>query len=206
MRFITSVVDVYTLEKAKTLLYKYYVDKLKWDIPADNYSGIKIKKTYLQNKLIDDYDDYSVWFSVLNENDDVIACARLCKEDTGGLLEIERYSKAKQQLRSILNSKKQLNLIELNREAISPDYPDNKVASLFLLKSIFNYCLEHNYSVITTTNIPEWLTLYNSLPFIRLNQCRFRYAEIDPNPVEVYFIKYRNLNKILTKINFYLKK
>lgn len=206
MRLVTSVIeDVHTLGKAKTLLYEYYIEKLKWDIPTDNYSGIRIKKTYQQKKFVDDYDDYSIWFSVTNENDDVIACARLCKEDTGGLLEIERYSEAKQLLRPILNSKKQLNLIELNREAILPDYPDNKVISLVLLNFIFNYCLKHNYSVLTTTNIPEWLTLYNSLPLTRLYHCQFRYAATDPSPVEVYFIKYRSLNNVLTKINFFLE-
>lgn len=105
----------------------------------------------------------------------------------------------------ILNSKKQLNLIELNREAILSDNPDNKVASLVLLKFIFNYCLKHNYSVLTTTNIPEWLTLYNSLPLTRLYHCQFRYAETDPNPVEVYFVENKSLNNILNKINSYLK-
>lgn len=206
MRLFTSIIeDPCTLEKAKTLLYEYYIEKLKWDIHTDNYSGIKIKKTYQQKKFVDDYDDYSIWFSVTNENNNVLACARLCKEDARGLLEIERYTEAKQLLRPILNSKKQLNLIELNREAILPDNPDYKVASLVLLKFIFNYCLTHNYSVLTTTNIPEWLTLYNSLPLIKLFDCQFRYAETDPNPVEVYFIKNRNLNNILTKINFYLE-
>lgn len=207
MRLFTSVIEnVYTLEKAKTLLYEYYIEKLKWDIPTDNYSGIKIEKTYQKKKFVDDYDDYSTWFSVMNENNNVIACARLCKEDIGGLLEIERYSEAKQRLRPLLNSKKQLNLIELNREAILPDNPNNKVASLVLLKFIFSYCLKHNYSVLTTTNIPEWSALYNSLPLKRLCDCQFKYAETDPNPVEVYFIKNRNLNNILIKINSYLEK
>lgn len=207
MRLFTSVIeDLYTLEKAKTLLYEYYIEKLKWDIPIDNYSGIRIKKTCQQKKFVDDYDDYSIWFSVTNENNNVVACARLCKEDTAGLLEIERYGEAKQLLHPILNSKKQLNLIELNREAILPDNPDNKVAGLVLLKFIFNYCLKHNYSVLTTTNIPEWLTLYNSLPLTRLYHCQFRYAETDPNPVEVYFVENRSLNNILNKINSYLEK
>jgi hypothetical protein len=206
MRLVASVIeDVNTLEKAKTLLYDYYIETLKWDIPTDNYSGIKIKKICQQKKFYDDYDDYSIWFSVTNEINDVVACARLCKEDTAGLLEIERYSEAKQRLRSILNLKEQLNLIELNREAILPCYPDNKVSGLLLLKLIFNYCLKHKYSVLTTTNISEWLTFYNCLPFTRLHHCQFRYVETDPNPVEVYFINYKNLNNILTKIDFYLK-
>lgn len=206
MRLVTSIIeDVYTLEKAKTLLYEYYIEKLKWDISTDNCSGIMIKKTCKQKKFMDDYDDYSIWFSVSNENDDVVACARLCKEDTGGLLEIERYSEAKQRLRTIFNSKRQLNLIELNREAILPNYPDNKVTSLLLLKSIFSYCLKHNYSVLTTTNISEWVTLYNSLPLTNLYHCKFKYAETDPNPVEVYFIKYSNLHNILTEIDFHLE-
>lgn len=206
MRLIASIIeDVYVLEKAKTLLYEYYMEKLKWELSADNYSGIRIKKTCQKKKLIDDYDDCSIWFSVTNENNDVVACARLCKEDARGLLEIERYSEARQLLRPILNSKKQLNLIELNREAILPNYPDNKVTALLLLNSIFNYCLKHNHSVLTTTNIPEWLTLYNSLAFTRLDHCQFRYAETDASPVEVYFLKYSNLNNMLTRIDFYMK-
>ena len=206
MQWVTGVIeDVHTLGKAKTLLYEYYIEKLKWVIPTDNYSGIKIKKTCQQKKFVDDYDDYSTWFSVKNENDEVIACARLCKEDIGGLLEIERYSEAKRLLHPILNLKKQLNLIELNREAILPSYPANKIASLVLLRFIFNYCLKHNYSILTTSNIPEWLKLYNSLPLTRLDHCRFRYTETDQNPVEVYLIKYENLNNVLNKINFYLK-
>lgn len=205
MQLVPNMIEnIYTLEKAKNLLYEYYIEKLKWDISTDNYSGIKIEKTSQQNKFVDDYDDYSIWFSVTNESEDVVACARLCKEDTKGLLEIERYSEAKRLLHSILNSKKQLNLIELNREAILPDYSRNKVASLILLKSIFNYCQKHNYSVLTTTNIPEWLTLYNSLPFTRLYDCRFKYAETDLKPVEVYFIENKELKNILNKINFYL--
>lgn len=107
MRIFTSVIeDVYTLAKAKTLLYEYYIEKLKWDISPDNYSGIRIKKICQQKNFIDDYDDYSTWFSVTNENNNVIACARLCKEDTAGLLEIERYGEAKQLLQSYFKFKK----------------------------------------------------------------------------------------------------
>lgn len=206
MQLITSIIeDRYTLGKAKSLLYEYYIENLKWDVPPDNDSGIKIKRTDQYNKLVDDYDHYSIWFSVANEKNDVIACARLCKEDPRGLLEIERYFSAKQRLQTVLNSKKELNLIELNREAILPGYPNNKAASLLLLECIFKYCKQHNYSVLTTTSIPEWLAFYNSLPFTRLYDCQFRYAETDPKPVEVYFIEHKHLDNIINKINFYLK-
>lgn len=206
MKFTTSIIeDIDTLEKVRVLLYEYYIEKLKWEVPSDNDSGIKIKNTDQKNKFFDDYDDCATWFSVANQNDEVVACARLCREDKEGQLEIERYSQAKQRLYSVLNAKKQLNLIELNREALLPDYSDNKMISLLLLKYIFNYCLKHNYSVLTTTNIPEWLTLYNSLPFTKLDDCQFRYAVTDPKPVEVYFIEYTKLDNILHKINFYLE-
>lgn len=206
MQLTTRIIeDLYTLGKAKILLYEYYIENLKWDVPPDNNSGIKIKKTDQYNKLVDDYDHYSIWFSVVNEKNDVITCARLCKEDPEGLLEIERYFQAKQQLQAVLNSKKELNLIELNREAILPGYPDNKVASLLLLECIFTYCKKYHYSVLTTTNIPEWLALYNSLPFPRLDDCQFSYAETDPKPVEVYFIEHYHLDNIINKIDFYLK-
>lgn len=206
MELITSVIkDIYTIGKAQTLLYEYYIEKLKWDVPPNNDSGIKIKKTNQYHQFVDDYDPYSTWFSVANKKNAVIACARLCKEDADGLLEIERYHQAKQRLHTVLSAKKELNLIELNREAILPGCPDNKVASLLLLDCIFNYCQTHGYSVLTTTNIPEWLALYDSLPFTKLDDCQFRYAETDPKPVEVYFIEHKNLKSLLAKINLYLK-
>lgn len=197
--------DPNTLHQAKILLYKYYIEALKWEIPLDNCSGLKIQGKDSQAQIIDDYDDHSAWFSSVNEYGNVLACVRLCKNDSNGVLEIERYNTAKKQLQSILNLKAKLNIVELNREATLFPLANNQAHGLLLLKAVFYYCLKYRHSILTTTNITEWLKLYDSLLFPRLRNSQFKYSENDPAPVEVYFAKTDAIAKMLNKINNLLK-
>lgn len=191
------------LNQARSLLHCCYLEHLAWEIAHCNPSGIKIQQQGSRTIISDDYDDLAVWFSVLNDNNDCIACGRLCHNDSNGLLEIERYHNAKKSLKDILQKKKQFNIVELNREAILPKYAENKKPYLLLLKSIFQYCLKKNYAILTTSNLVKWVDVYDKIGFKRLNAA-FRYFDSEPEPVVVYFAHTQDIENMLIEINTFL--
>lgn len=189
------------LNKARALLYESYIQHLAWEITHDNPSNIKICHEDGHTTLQDDYDDLSVWFSI-SHGEEVIACARLCYEDDNGLLEIERYENARQAIGSILAKKEDLNLIELNREAILPAYNETGVYyALLLLKTVFEYCLEHNHTILTTCNISAWLAIYDIISLEKEEKYSFKYFDSEPHPVWVYLITPDDIKQLLVNIN-----
>lgn len=183
----STINNLEALNQARCLLYNCYVKEMQWHIEQNNYSGLYVDKTNPHFKLIDDYDEIATWFSVKNENE-VVACARLCPEDANGKLEMERYPEAKKMLWPTLGElKKKFRVVELNREAILPDDETDSVVRPLLLKKIFEYCILNRCAVITATPIKEWLTLYERLSFPRLGGCQFKYADADAEKVTVYF-------------------
>lgn len=193
------------LNKARSLLYYCYLEHLEWEIAHCNPSGIKIQQQGNGAIISDDYDDLAIWFSVLNNNndDDCIACGRLCHNDFDGLLEIERYHNARKSLKDILEKKKQLNIVELNREAVSPKYAENSKPYLLLLKSIFQYCLNKNHTILTTSNLVKWVEIYDQIGFKRLNST-FKYFDAEPEPVVAYFACTHDIENMLKKIDVLL--
>lgn len=188
------------LDKARSLLHHCYLEHLKWEIEHSNPSGIKIQQRGSHTIISDDYDDLAVWFSVLNDTNDCIACGRLCHNDPNGLLEIERYHNAQKSLKDILQKKNEFNIVELNREAVLPKYAENKKLYLLLLKSIFQYCLKKNYAILTTSNLTNWVDIYDKIGFKRLD-VTFRYFDSEPEPVIVYFAYNHDIENMLNEIN-----
>jgi hypothetical protein len=191
------------LNKVRSLLHQCYLEHLEWEICQSNPSRIQIQQQDGKLIISDDYDDLAVWFSVVNDNDDCIACGRICHNDVDGLLEVERYSNAKRSLKEVLHKKNQLNIVELNREAVLPEYANNNKPYLLLLKSIFQYCLNKNYTILTTSNLTQWVNIYDKIGFNRLN-APFRYFDSEPEPVISYFANKCDIKNMLSKINRFL--
>lgn len=189
------------LDNARALLYESYIKDLAWEITHDNPSNIKINHIDNHTTLTDDFDELSVWFSISN-NDEVIACARLCSEDENGLLEIERYENARQCIKSLLDQKEKLNIIELNREAILPGYSEQReLYGLILLKEVFEYCLSNNYTILTTSNIPDWIAIYELISFEEIDEYTFKYFDSEPLPVAVYLATPADIKRLIANIN-----
>lgn len=197
--------DPKCLTNARALLYESYIKDLAWEITHDNPSNIQVNHTGLQTTLTDDYDSLSVWFSISNK-EEVIACARLCRDDENGLLEIERYDNAKRCIGPILNQKEKLNIIELNREAILPTYSaQRELYGLILLKEVFEYCLSKNHTILTTSNIPDWIAIYKLIEFEEIKAYTFKYFDSEPAPVLVYLATPNDIKALLLNIDNCLK-
>lgn len=197
--------DESCLNNARALLYESYIKDLAWEITHDNPSNIKIHHLDNHTTLTDDYDDLSIWFSISDPNE-VIACARLCQEDKNGLLEIERYENACRIIQPILDQKRKLNIIELNREAILPQYSaQRELYGLILLKEVFEYCLSNNYTILTTSNIPDWIALYELIGFEKIDKYTFKYFDSEPSPVLVYLAPPADIKRLVENINNCLK-
>ncbi|MBA2650992.1 MAG: GNAT family N-acetyltransferase [Tatlockia sp.] len=193
------------LNHARALLYESYIKDLAWEITHDNPSNIKINQEDGLTTLTDDFDDFSTWFSIRNE-DEVIACARLCKEDESGLLEIERYENARRALKPILDHKEKFNIIELNREAIIPRYSEQwELYGLIMLKDIFEYCLSQNHTILTTSNIPDWISIYRLISFKKRDEYTFKYFDSEPLPVSVYLALPTDIKRLIENIDSCLK-
>ena len=189
------------LNNARALLYQSYIQDLAWEITHDNPSNIKIHHVDEHTTLTDDFDELSVWFSISNK-EAVIACARLCHEDENGLLEIERYENARRCIKPILDQKEKLNIIELNREAILPRYSEQReLYGLILLREIFEYCLAQNYTILTTSNIPDWISIYELISFKGMDEYSFKYFDSEPSSVSVYLATPGDIKRLLENIN-----
>jgi hypothetical protein len=195
--------DKVIIKNIRAFLRDCYVEHGGWKIPASNPS--KIREEIINNikQLVDDYDYISTWFS-LNYHNQLIACARLCGEDANGLLELERYQAAKQSLTFLFNKKREMNIIELNREAVHPWYFKTEVFFL-LLNNIFTYCVEKNYSILTTTSLSEWDEIYQYIGFPQLKDKSFKYHEEEPKSVKVFFADQTVLIKLVAKLQSFLK-
>lgn len=201
---MTSIIfnDHTTLNEARSLLYQCYFEHFSWEIAHENPSGIKILRDHYQSILCDDYDQIAKWF-VAFEQKVCVACIRLCVSDSKGLLEIERYENAKAQLKHLFNQKQTINLIELNREAILPNHCHQESTMLLLLKSVFEYCLKNKHTLITTTNLPEWVKIYDKIELNKLN-ITFKYIDSEPKPVFTYLANLDNIAKVIKNINLKL--
>lgn len=196
--------DPSAIVTVQSILYDYYVNNHLWKINDDNPSGIRIKKNKLQKIIVDDYDAISTWFSAMT-NKDVHACARLCREDNECLLEIERYPNAQKKLAHIFEKKKQLNLVELNREAIQPKDVQNVYVYLSLLQAVFKHCVLYKNSILTTSNLDEWVKVYDLIKFPKMVGSEFKYTDLDEKEVNVYFASQNQIKNILARINLLLQ-
>lgn len=191
------------LNQARILLHDYYVRHLHWEIPENNPSGLHIRDQLKFQWIEDDYDLSARWF-VLKDSKQVIACARLCFPDSQGLLEIARYGNACSVLNSVFETHKK-NLVELNREAILMTHVNYKACYLLLLQAIFEYCLERQQVLLTTTNIKEWVKCYKRIGFAHQAAYQFKYFDHEKKPVNVYIAEMKDLENMLGVIQCQLK-
>jgi hypothetical protein len=186
--------------QVKAFLYKCYIQEFGWQVPSDNPSRIVFKEsTEGLSLLTDDYDKHALWFAAVQANC-IVACARLCTVDSNNLLELERYPEAREKLHLLLKEKEQLNIIELNREAISLKESKYEKPCLFLLEKIFTYCLQKGFSILTTTNMVNWLNIYDKISFPKLEGFSFKYHVEDKDEVVVYFAQKEDLIKMRNRI------
>lgn len=190
------------LNKARSLLHHCYLEHLEWEIDKSNPSGIKVQDIGPETIISDDYDNLAIWFSVINQNE-CIACGRICHNDANGLLELERYANAREALQDVLQEKQKLSIVEFNREAVLPQYAEDEKPYLLLLKLAFQYCLQRNYAILTTSNLSEWVEVYDKIGFKRLKTI-FKYFDSETDPVVVYFATTRDITNIIKKINLAL--
>jgi hypothetical protein len=198
--------DNIVIKNTCALLYDYYVDHHGWNISKENPSGITIKTLNGKNSLVDNYDQYSIFFSVTNKNGDILSCARLCAEDEEHFLEIEKYKNAKECLQHILIKKQELNILEMAREGINLNYLDDEKPYLLLLREVFNFCLNGKHSLLTTTNLPEWEKIYKCIGFPELENVKFKYFDDEPTEVKIYFSLASQAEEIIKRINLRLKR
>jgi hypothetical protein len=194
-----------TIKGTQALLYTYYVEHYKWHILEENPSGILIKTLDDKKILVDDYDQHSIFFSVTDEKNEVIACARLCAGNRENHLEIEKYHNARESLAFIFKKKSHLNILEMTREGISLNYIDDERPYLLLLREIFIFCLDGNYSLLATTHLDEWEKIYKSIRFPKLENKDFKYFDDEPVKANVYFCLNGQIKKIIYRIDSRLK-
>jgi hypothetical protein len=192
----------------QAFLYDYYINELNWSFPDDNASGLKKSKCDGKRILVDDYDSASIESSLFyveeSKTSEIVASARICKADENNLLELERYEDAQRCLKPYFENKDELNIIELNREAILPAFSVDWRVYLTLLRKVFAYCSEHNYSILTTTNFLEWKQVYSLINFTNLKNCQFKYTDTDPESVDSYFAKHDTVGNIVNNIDLIL--
>ncbi|KTC76037.1 hypothetical protein Lbir_0106 [Legionella birminghamensis] len=189
------------LTRAQSLLYSSYVKELGWQINPQNPSNIQVIEQDNRLLLVDDYDDCSTWFAIYHHHT-MMACARLCHDDANGLLEIERYENARKALEPILRQKQTLNLVELNREAIIPLVCGHKpYYALKVLKAVFQHCIAHEQSILTTCNIKEWVALYDLIGWQPIPDYTFKYCQSEPAPVSVYLATPSELIELTSAIS-----
>ena len=194
------------IRDSRALLHDYYVEHYGWNIPSESPSGLKVKVLNKKKILTDFYDQHSIFFSVVNGNNDMVSCARLCAGDRKNCLEIEKYENAKRRLQYIFSKKSEFNILEMTREGIKLNYLNDQKPYLLLLYEIFQFCLNGNYSLLTTTNLIEWENIYKYIGFPKLTNVGFKYFDHEPAEVSVYFALNNQIQKIFERIKFLLEK
>tara|TARA_Y100001001_G_C7937657_1_gene284393 strand:+ start:158 stop:853 length:696 start_codon:yes stop_codon:yes gene_type:complete len=196
---VRQINDLDTLNSARALLYHYYVEVLKWNIEVENPSGIVVKNSSKGLMLVDNYDECSDWFGLFNEKE-LIGCVRLHWYNKVPLLEIEQYAAAKENLDFLLSQKKELKIVEFNREAIMPKFSKNKEVLMNIMNTVFLLCQRKGASILTTTNIAEWQKLYEWILFEKLANIEFKYSPNEPKPTTVYFAQPEQIKYMLLRM------
>jgi hypothetical protein len=202
---VELVINQTMLDQARCLLYQCYIQKLGWMFPQDNPSGLSFRMIEQGCILVDDYDKKSVWF-LLFLRQHPIGTMRICYPDDDNTLEIERYPSAKCVASRLLFSGDHHCWVELNREAILPEYMFNQQALLILLQALLRYCYNNKLSVLTSCYFQEWHDIYSSIGFDNLEDAQFKYFDQDEKDVEIFFVKTSKLKKILVNIDVFLSK
>ena len=187
-RILTEATEVIEAQK---LAYEVLVEELKWEIKADNPSGLHVKELPEGKVLLDDYDTVATWFGAFTENT-LVGCQRICRR-LNGKFELECYHK-------LLDFIKEDELaMEVTRLALRKGYRRSG-AILMLFRLLYQTLLENGGYLFATGFFPHPGKLYVNKFGATRHQTPFRYYPDDPQEVYLYYLNGYDRPKLIKKI------
>ncbi len=184
-----QLVTAKQINLAKTLLYRVYVEKMRWNIKPGNPSNIRPVESEFGTMLEDSFVDRSQWFGI--EHDGILM--GVCRIMHSPNVELEQFT-------SLPAGIKQSNFVELNRVAIEP----GEGAERYMLKMIYDvvrYCDDNNFDkIVMGVNFPNPGENYVKLGLQKVEEGSFRYDEAEMNQSHVAFF---DLKDNTTKQRFF---
>lgn len=137
--------------KQKKLAYEFRIAELKFEIQADNSSGLHVQNLPEGKVLCDDYDTVATWLGVFDGN--TLACStRICRR-LNGKFELECY-------RELLDFIKEDELaMQVTRLVVRKKYRGSR-AILMLFKLLFQIFWENGGYLFATSVFPNPGKLY----------------------------------------------
>lgn len=185
-RLLTKKSDI---EASQSLLYDVYIQEMGWLPEENNPSGIEILQSYKTNLLIDNYDDYALWFGVYIENK-LAACWRLCPP-IKGLFELEKYHHLPDFL-------KRARSLEITRLAIQEEYRRSTSVLVQLALGTAQYLGKRFDYTFATAQFPEPGQLYLRLGAKKIGN-PFKYSEKDDNEVVLTYFDLNDRSTLLAR-------
>ena len=176
------------VDEASALLYKVYIEQMKWQFSPNNPSQLRIETHNNRHLLVDRFTSKAIWFGVFDDNQ-LISCARLCGVDENYQLELEGYSSSQPVFQRISQEEKK-SCFEITKVATHPDYMGKGIIKLLFL-ALFNYCEETQHSAIACTNNGYLKALFKKIELPLKIESAFKYEPQDPTPVNFYFADYQ---------------
>ncbi|NET55003.1 MAG: GNAT family N-acetyltransferase [Symploca sp. SIO2E6] len=179
--------------EAKKIAYEVLVKELKWELRADNPSGLHVKNLPQGKMLCDDYDQVATWLGVFDQNT-LVGCLRVCSRFQGKF-ELERYHE-------LLDFIKQDPLaIEGNRLAVRKDYRQS-TAVLMLFRILYKDLLSNKGGYCFGTGFfPNPGKLYVNKFGMKKHEIPFRYHPEDSQEVYLYYINGYDRSKLREMIS-----
>ncbi|NES83401.1 MAG: GNAT family N-acetyltransferase [Moorea sp. SIO1G6] len=186
--------------EAKKIAYEVLVKEEKWELPADNPSGLHVKDLPQGKVLWDDYDTVATWLGVFEHNS-LVGCLRICRRFKGKF-ELERYH----ELPDFIKQDKLA--VEGTRLAVRKHYRQS-TAVFKLLKLLYKDLLYSNGGYLFGTGfLPNPGKLYVNEFGMTKHGLPFRYHPEDPKEVYLYYINgydRPNLIEMISKFERLLK-
>lgn len=174
------------VEDAAALLYKVYYEEVVWKFAPDNPSQLRIETRNNRSVLVDRFTDKAIWFGAFDDSQ-LVACGRLTFIDENNKLELESYPNSSIIQRYLPEDKS--HCAELTRAAVLKSHRGRGIVRHLFL-SIFQYCEDHQYSVMATPNHGYIVKLLKEIGWPLKMEIAFKYEEHDPSPVNFNFANY----------------
>lgn len=193
--------DVYFLHNKKLvddachLLYKTCMDVTHpWKFEPDNPSRLHVVSRNDRTMLTDLFTESANWLGVFH-NDKMVACARLISQENSptGKMESEMYLGAR-----IIDIPR-ANCIEMNRVTVTRDYQGGVIHKLMIL-AVWEHCVLLQKDWLGCTSHLCLRRLFQQIEFKPLLARAFKYAETDPEPVDVYYGSPRELKQLCKRL------
>lgn len=181
---VKQLMNVELIDEASALLYKVYIEQMKWHFNPDNPSQLRIETRKNHKLLIDRFTERAIWFGAFDD-DQLVGCARLCSVDENNQLEIEGYPSS-QPIFQCLSQDAKNSYFEITKVATHPDYVGKGIVKRLFL-TLFNYCEETQHSAIACTHHGYLKALFKKIEFPLKIESAFNYEPQDSAPVNFYF-------------------